>query len=382
MKTSHSFILLFLITFVLGSFALSPKVSASGGPPSNCNTSEGYQALFNVTTGFDDTAFGGSALRSDTTGTDNTAVGCGALVSNTTASHNTATGSQALSRNMIGGDNTANGYQALFNNTEGVDNSAVGAQALKSNTGGSNNTASGANALGSNITGVDNTAVGAEALLSNTGDRNTALGFEAGFCVTTTSGRGNVYVGSEMFALPGESNHTYIRNINNTTVGGDGTAAVTVDLSTGLLGHLSSSRRYKDDIKPMDKTSERLFALKPVTFRYKKEIDQSQSLDYGLIAEQVAQVDPNLAVRDGKGQIESVRYNAINAMLLNEFLKEHKKVEEQQAAIAELKSTVAQQQKGMEAVTAQLKGQAAQIQKVSAQIELDNPAPRMAVNKP
>jgi uncharacterized coiled-coil protein SlyX len=132
----------------------------------------------------------------------------------------------------------------------------------------------------------------------------------------------------------------------------------------------------------MDKASETLYHLKPVTFRYKKEIDQTQSLEYGLVAEDVAEVDPNLAVRDGKGQIETVRYTAVNAMLLNEFLKEHKKVEDQQATIAELKSTVVQQQKGMEVLTAQLKEQAAQIQRVSAQVEMSKPTPQVVLNNP
>jgi hypothetical protein len=154
-----------------------------------------------------------------------------------------------------------------------------------------------------------------------------------------------------------------------------GTDTVTVDLTTGLLGHLSSSRRYKEDIKPMDKTSEALYMLNPVTYRFKKDVDPSQSLDYGLIAEEVAKVDPNLAIRDRNGQIESVRYSAINAMLLNEFLKEHKKVEEQQASIAELKNEV-------QTVVAQLKEQAAQIQKVSAQLEVSKPAPQVVTNKP
>ena len=154
-----------------------------------------------------------------------------------------------------------------------------------------------------------------------------------------------------------------------------GTDTVTVNLTTGLLGHLSSSRRYTEDIKQMDKTSEALYMLNPVTYRFKKDIDPSQSLDYGLIAEEVAKIDPNLAIRDRNGQIESVRYSAINAMLLNEFLKEHKKVEEQQASIAELKNEV-------QTVVAQLKEQAAQIQKVSAQLEVGKPAPQLVTNKP
>jgi septal ring factor EnvC (AmiA/AmiB activator) len=160
-----------------------------------------------------------------------------------------------------------------------------------------------------------------------------------------------------------------------------------------LLGHATSSRRYKEDINPMDNASQALFALKPVTFRYKKDIDKSQILDYGLIAEDVAKVDPNLAIRDRNGQIENVRYGAVNAMLLNEFLKEHKKVEEQRATIAELKSTVAQQrkdfeatiaqqQRGIEAVTARLNEQGAQIQKVSAELEVSKPAAQVVVRVP
>ena len=170
-----------------------------------------------------------------------------------------------------------------------------------------------------------------------------------------------------MNGVAGENDHTYIRNINTTSVSGMGTDTVTVNLTTGLLGHLTSSRRYKEDIKPMDKTSEALYTLNPVTYRFKKEIDPSQSLDYGLIAEEVAKVDPNLAIRDRNGQIESVRYNAINAMLLNEFLKEHRKNEEQEKTIAELNS-------GMTALAATVKEQAAQIQKVSAQLAAASPS--------
>jgi Chaperone of endosialidase len=169
-----------------------------------------------------------------------------------------------------------------------------------------------------------------------------------------------------MSGVAGESDHTYIRNVNTTTVSGGSADFVTVDVTTGLLGHLGSSRRYKEEIKSMDNASQALFALKPVTFRYKKDIDQSQSLDYGLIAEDVAQVDPNLAIRDRNGQIESVRYSAINAMLLNEFLKEHRKNEEQEA-------TIARQQKQIDAL-------AEGLQKVSAQLEVSKPATRTVNN--
>ena len=145
--------------------------------------------------------------------------------------------------------------------------------------------------------------------------------------------------------------------------------------SAGRLGRANiSSRRYKHDIKLMDKASEALFALKPVTFRYKQEFDATQTLAYGLIAEEVAQVYPDLVGRNPEGQPESVRYEQINAMLLNEFIKEHRKVEELQA-------TVAQQQKGMEVLAASLKEQASQIQKVSARLEVSKPAPQVVANQ-
>jgi hypothetical protein len=155
-----------------------------------------------------------------------------------------------------------------------------------------------------------------------------------------------------------EANHTYIRNIKDTSVSGGGTDYVTVDLTTGLLGHFTSSRRYKEDIQPMDKASETLFGLKPVSYRYKKDADRSQRLDYGLIVEDVAKVDPNL-VRNGQGQIESVRYNAITAMFLNEFLKEHRKVEKLEATVPDL---------------------ATQLREVSAQLQMNNSRSRVAAN--
>ena len=359
-----------------------------GGYP-NLTTSEGTNALQNLTTGAGNTGVGWRALFSAgganfntgvgagalvlNTGDSNTAVGTATLLLNTTASQNTAVGTGALVFNDTGPLNTAVGYQALFANVSGLENTAIGDQALLNNTGNFNVAVGGA-ALLANTAGKENTACGSAALNDTTGDDNTALGFQAGILATT--GNGNVYIGAGMSGVAGEANHTYVRNINTTSVNGMGTDTVTVNLTTGLLGHLSSSRRYKEDIKPMDKTSEALYMLNPVTYRFKKDVDPSQSLDYGLVAEEVAKVDPNLAIRDRNGQIESVRYSAINAMLLNEFLKEHTKVaeqqaklEQQQATIAELKSAVAQQLKGTEVITARLKEQAAQIQKVSAQFE-------------
>jgi len=172
---------------------------------------------------------------------------------------------------------------------------------------------------------------------------------------------------------------TFIDGIRGVTTGINNAVNVVID-SAGQLGTVSSSRRFKTDIKPMDDASGSILALKPVTFRYKSQKDAKPQ--FGLIAEEVAEVNPDLVVRDENGEIYTVRYDAVNAMLLNEFLKEHKSVEDQQATIAELKSTVAQQQKGMETLTAQLKEQAAHIQKVSAQISDSKPAPKVVTNNP
>jgi hypothetical protein len=267
----------------------------------------------------------------------------------------------------------------------GIQNTATGGRALASNTNGSFNTAMGFDALISNRTGGTNTAVGVNALQHDTsGGANTALGYGAGESVTT--GSFNVYIGTNVAGVADEVGHTYISNIASTQ---QNLSTVTIDLATGLLGHEFSSQRYKEEIKPMSEASEALFALKPVTYRYKKEIDKSQARDYGLIAEEVAKVDPKLAVRDGKGQIESIRYNAITAMLLNDFLKEHKrveaqqrKIEEQEATIAELKSMAPWEQKGMDVLTAQLKEQATQIRKVSTQIGISRSTTKVTFNNP
>ena len=214
------------------------------------------------------------------------------------------------------------------------------------------------------------------------GDENIAIGALAG--VGLTSGTRNIFIGTTQGpATPEEDNHTYIGNINVTSLPlGGSVDVVTMDLNSGLLGHNSSSRRYKEDIKSMDKASEALYRLKPVSYRLKKDVDKHQSRAFGLIAEEVAEVNPDLIFRNAQGEVEGVHYEMVNAMLLNEFLKEHKKVEEQQASIAELKSTVAQQEKGIDVLTAQLREQAAQIQKVRAQLEMNKPASKVVANKP
>jgi hypothetical protein len=399
---------LLLIPLALACFAVSPAAQAVSPPPDGGypggNTAEGQNALFTLTTGEFNTAVGFFALDSNTTGSfntalgagtlfantvsSNTAVGAGALLSNTIGSSNTANGAFALLSNTTGLTNVANGYQALFSNTTGGKNTAIGTGALFSNTVGGENTATGLGALAANTTGVDNTANGLNALVANmTGSGNTAIGSGAlGF---STTGHGNTALGdgagssvttaSNVISIGSNganvTNSCFIGNIRGITTANNDAVQVMID-SAGQLGTVSSSRRYKTDIKPMDNGSESILALKPVSFRYKAHKDATPQ--FGLIAEQVAEVNPDLVVRDKNGEIYTVRYDAVNAMLLNEFLKEHRKVEEQQATIAQLKkdfgTTIGQ-------LIARLDEQAAQIQKVSAQLEASKPAPQM-VNNP
>jgi len=320
------------------------------------NTANGVDALQSNTSGNSNTAIGADALFSNTTATGNTAVGAGALESNSTGVENTASGFNALQSNTTGNSNTAIGFNALMSNTRGVNNTANGIFALASNTDGGGNVGIGTGALFDNSLGNANTAVGVSALANTLVSSNTAIGNDAGFFSTT--GTGNVYIGADMTGFDDESNHTYIRNVNTTPVSGSGTDTVTVDLTTGLLGHASSSRRYKEDIKSMDNMSEALYRLRPVTFRYKKEIDRTRSTSFGLIAEEVAEVNPVLVARNSQGRPENVHYEMVNAMLLNEFLKERRHVQEQDAIIA-------RQQKQIDALTAGL-------QKVSAQLAAAN----------
>jgi uncharacterized coiled-coil protein SlyX len=377
-------------------FALFPTAQAvvpapDGGYPGG-NTAEGANALFSLTTGTNNTAIGFGALGSTTTGDFNTAEGSGALLFNTTGSQNTATGVNALVHNTTGSSNTADGVntmfrnttgfenaatgvQALFNNTTGFHNTAAGFQALFSNTTGNHNTADGDNALVHTTAGILNTAIGAHALDQNvTGSSNVALGFQAGLNIT---GSGNVCIGENILGLAGDSNITRIRNIGSTAQANG--VFVTVGAG-GKLGFQVSSRRYKEDIKPMDKASEALFALKPVSFRYKQEIDPARSFDFGLIAEDVATVNPDLVARDEDGKIVTVRYQAVYAMLLNEFLKAHSKVQEQEAVIAQVKSNAAKQEATIARQQKQIEALSAGLQRVSAQLEMSKTAPQVVNN--
>jgi trimeric autotransporter adhesin len=336
------------------------------------NTATGAVALGLNTTGFDNTANGVSALRSNTTGFSNTATGFQALYSSTTGSSNTANGASALASNTTGADNTANGLAALLSNTTGSSNTANGFFALLSNTTGFNNTATGVNALLNNTTGIKNTASGFNALSSNTtGGNNIALGQSAGANLTT--GNGNIDIGNAGVAgeaktirigTTGTQTNAYIAGISGATVPTG--VAVIVDAS-GHLGTTTSSARFKEAIKPMDKASEAILSLQPVTFRYKHDLDPEGIPQFGLVAEDVAKVNPDLVVRNGEGKVYTVRYEAVNAMLLNEFLKAHRRIEEQDKRIDQL--------------TAQLKEQAVLIQKVNDKVELNRPAPRTVAER-
>jgi Chaperone of endosialidase len=352
-----------------GSFNTATGVDALFSNTSgSSNTATGVAALSSNTTGVANTAMGDLTLSDNTEGDFNTASGFGALHDNTTGSGNTANGSSALQHNTTGGLNAAFGGNALLSNTEGTENTATGANALSSNINGSGNTAIGVSALLSNTSGVDSTAVGSGALFSNignggntaighealgnntTGIANIALGWKAGLNVTTADGV--ISIGAFGANV---SNSCYIGQIWQEP---GGSQAVYVN-SEGKLGAQVSSRRFKDEVKPMNKVSEAIYRLKPVSFRYKAEIEPTRPLCFGLIAEEVEKVRPDLIVRGSDGKVNSVRYDAVNAMLLNEFLKEHQTVQE-------LKKQVAQLTAGL--------------QKVSAKLELSKSAPQTVLN--
>jgi hypothetical protein len=328
------------------------------------NTAMGAAALLLNTVGHDNTATGTDALVHNDSGNFNTGNGAFALFSNTASNQNTAVGYQALFSNGTG-LNTAVGYQALMANLGGLENTAMGDQALLDNTGGFFNVAVGGAALLGNVTGDDNTACGGGALTGSTGNDNTAVGFQAG--INATSGSNNVYVGSGMGGVAGESNACYIASIFGQTSANGMPVLIN---SFNKLGTTTSSKRFKDEIKPMDKASQALFALKPVSFRYKKEIDPAGVSQLGLVAEDVESVNPDLVVHDKEGKPYSVRYDQVNAMLLNEFLKEHKAVLEEQRKVQRLEAA-------LDTVNQRLKEQEAKIDKVSAQIEINKPAPQV-----
>ena len=364
-----------LISLVLCQIAQAVSPAPDGGYPGG-NTAEGQNALLSLTTGTYNTAVGFLSLRSNATGGFNTAVGAGALLANTgdTAVNNTATGAGALLSNTTGQFNTADGAFALFSNATGTDNTASGDQALFGNTEGSSNVGYGDFTLWSNSIGNNNVAIGYTALRNTTGSGNIAIGTVAGF--NLTSGDSNIDIDNQ--GIAGESNTIRIGSVQTSTfIAGVGTTAlgsgtqVLIDAATGQLGINLSSRKFKKNIEPMNKASEAIMALKPVTFRYKT--DKTDTPQFGLIAEEVASVNPDLVVRDEAGKPYSVRYDQVNAMLLNEFLKEHKKVQQLEADLAE-------QRNNYRAAIAELKKETdLKIQKVSTQIGLHKTPSKIVV---
>jgi len=305
-------------------------------------TRVGTSALFSNTTGVRNTATGFQALAPNTIGSNNTASGFKALHLNTEGSWNTASGSHALASNSTGFRNTANGFETLVANTEGFENTASGYQALHSNT-----------------TGERNTAIGTYALFYNTGDLNVALGRGAGDQLT--SGSNNIHIANHgltsetatiKIGTQGTQTKAFVAGIRGITTGLADAMPVMVD-SAGQLGTVSSSRRYKKEIHDMADSTARLLALRPVTFRYKKEFaDGERPIQFGLVAEEVAEVFPELVVYDDEGRPETVKYHLLSTLLLNELQKQHGLIEEQTrvnqalaqklAEVSELRTEVAE----------------------------------------
>ncbi len=305
-----------------------------------------------------------------------------------------------------GGANNAFGSQALLSNISGGGNLAVGTVALRDLTSGDSNVAVGNAALVQGVTVNFNTALGRRALFRSQGDQNVGLGFFAGSNLND-DGTNNIYVGNvgpvpigsesntirigtqtattatigqppvETHPMPAHT-ATFIAGISGAALNG---RPVMIN-ANGQLGVAPCSARYKDEIKPMDTASEVILALKPVTFRYKKEIDADRTPQFGLIAEDVEKVNPALVARDADGKAYTVRYEAVNAMLLNEFLKQHRRVQEQARQIQQQKATISELKHGMESVVARLKEQDSRIEKVSAQIEMGRPTPKVVLNRP
>ena len=354
MKTVIPQFLILVLVVWFGSLQNTHAVNPppDGGYPLG-NTAEGDDALFSLAAnGQANTAVGFHALFSNTTGDDNTAVGFVALMFNTTGTKNTALGYHSLFSNQTGRANTATGFEALNDNTSGIQNTATGVGALERNETGGQNTATGYNALSGNTTGSDNIALGfAAGSRLNTGSQNIDIG-SAGVAGES----GTIRIGDL------SQQRTFIAGIRGVAVNG---SPVVID-GAGQLGVAASSQRFKDDIRPMEKASEAILALKPVTFHYKKNIDPDRTAQFGLVAEDVEKIDPDLVVHNQAGKPYSVRYDQVNAMLLNEFLKAHKRLEEQDA-------TIARQQKQIDAL-------AAGLNKVSTQVELTKSGPQTVFN--
>jgi hypothetical protein len=290
------------------------------------NTASGTNALLNLSGGWDNSAFGLTALKLNSSGSYNTAVGSGAMTSNTMGWYNTAVGYASLQSNTDASNNTATGVFSLWKNTAGENNTAFGPYALQANTAGNDNDAQGFKALYSNTTGIDNLGIGSNALYGNvTGSYNIALGFNAGY--NQTSGNDNIYLANQ--GVAGESQTLRLGTQGTRGVVGSGilsayiagvatsqvTGSAVYITSSGQLGVLASSERFKTDVASMGAASEKLAQLRPVTFRLKT--DPTGATQYGLIAEEVAKVYPELVIHGADGRIDAVRYEELAPMLLN-----------------------------------------------------------------
>jgi Chaperone of endosialidase len=334
-----------MIPLAFAWFIFLPTTRAVDPPPDGGypveNTAEGEDALFSLTFGTENTALGYHALHECTLGFSNTAVGYDALTRNRTIN------------NVSGAANTAVGSQALEVNSIGQDNTAIGSRALGLSTTGNGNTALGEEALYHDFTGSYNIAIGYLAALNCILSNNIIIGN-----LGTSRDSGTIRIGNPLVQTK-----TYVAGINGATLGNGIEVVINSD---GQLGTITSSARYKEAIKPMKDASEAILSLHPVTFRYKKDLDPKGIPQFGLVAEDVEKINPDLVARDEQGKPYTVRYDAVNAMLLNEFLKEHQKVQRLEAVLA--------------AVNERLKAQDAKIDKVNARVELTKPAPLTVLN--
>ena len=337
----------------LGGFALQAQE----------NTSYGSGALPNQA-GVQNSAFGYDALYSNTSGSNNTAIGTQTLQSNTTGFENTATGYEALNLNTTGFFNTATGFYALQANTTGAFDTATGASALADNTTGSFNVANGYEALYSNTTAGGNTAIGPWALGSiTTGGENIGIGYAAGYYLPAGAsnnidighmGSANDNNGIVRIGTAGTQTAFYAAGIRGTKTGANNAVEVVID-SNGQLGTINSSIRFKQDVHDMAAASDGLMRLRPVTYRYiQPYADGSKPMDYGLIAEEVAEVYPDLVARNADGQIQTVQYQKLTPMLLNEVQKEHKLLEQQETTVQQQQETIQQLEKRLAAIEAML----------------------------
>lgn len=407
---------LFLTTLGFALVALAP-ISAVEPPPGGGypeqNTALGEDALFSLApAGDSNTAIGFQALYNDTDGSNNTAVGSNALHNNITGGANVGVGHQALDANTTGTDNVAIGLNAMVANTTGGLNVGVGNTALQAHSDGFGNTAIGWGAMSLGYTGGYNTAIGHVAMTFSSGSNNTAVGDGA---MNSSSGNSNVAVGrSAGLNFAGDNNiaigeyagQNVMRGANNIEIGNEGApkddsiirlGTVGVQKKTfvagissatvsngvavmvngkGQLGIATSSARSKEAIKPMKDASEAILSLEPVTFHYKRELDPEAIPQFGLVAEEVAKIDPDLVARDDQGKPSTVRYEAVNAMLLNEFLKEHRKVEEQGTALKSQAGKIERLEETVTKLQSALEKQGSHLQPMSDRVESAPPQPR------